>query len=582
MDMHIALPRRLLAAAIAILILAGGAVLGVLQAMWVGEASNAEEMRLRGALSLAAARVSQDAQDELRVLASLLRIEPGDLSRRDWATLATQLAFWYDSAREPLLLRGVHVLSSLQPITSFSYEQQSKSFVRENTAPSLPSGALAVLYPETASAPTPYQQLSGKEALLVVPVMPEGALAPIGAIVAELDPSVFYAGLLPILASQELKGFKYRVVVDGSSVSETAGFRPDTAAPPEMVVDFGGVMERALVSALAPNWGGHGGGPRPPPPGEDPSLAFWMLRDRGTNAAPQDPTERGRATLEVYYPDGTLSGAVRDRRVVDLALSTGILAALLASGVVLYSLYRRSVGLRVAEQEFVATMSHELRTPISVVKAASENLARGVVSDPARLPKYAEVIQGQINRLAGMVERILTYSGLQSGKRTVGQSSVDISALIREVSEPLRHVASERGASLKVSEEALPATICSDPAALTLILENLVMNAILHASPGEIRVDIARRAFDILRISVEDDGPGVPAREQRRIFEPFVRTSRSVESQSQGSGLGLHLVKRLVGLLGGKITLESPYLTLAEVEQQGCRFTVTLPCRETC
>jgi signal transduction histidine kinase len=241
-------------------------------------------------------------------------------------------------------------------------------------------------------------------------------------------------------------------------------------------------------------------------------------------------------------------------------VSLGIIGILLASMVVLSRMYGRSVRLRASEQEFVASISHELRTPISVIQATSENLSRGVVTEPARLPRYAEVIHGQIKRLSSMVESILLYSGLESGRaRSPAMMEIDLPALLREVVQPLEHLAEERRSTLRLAADSLPDIICSDGTALRLIIENLVMNAISHASPGEIRLSVTRKAFDTLRIAVEDDGQGIPAREQARVFEPFMRGERSARQQRPGSGLGLHLVKRVAALLGGKVSLESPY-----------------------
>jgi signal transduction histidine kinase len=80
-----------------------------------------------------------------------------------------------------------------------------------------------------------------------------------------------------------------------------------------------------------------------------------------------------------------------------------------------------------------------------------------------------------------------------------------------------------------------------------------------------------------LEIVVEDRGPGVPPKEAGKIFDPFVRGELSVRRQVPGSGLGLHLVRRIAGVLGGTVKLESPYKTLPGMLQQGCRFTVEIP-----
>ncbi len=174
-----------------------------------------------------------------------------------------------------------------------------------------------------------------------------------------------------------------------------------------------------------------------------------------------------------------------------------------------------------------------------------------------------------------MVESILLYAGLESGiARRSLTAELDLPGLVDEVVQPLQQLASERGSRLVLATQPLPATVCADRMALRLVIENLVTNAIRHAESGEIRLAVERRPFDTLRLTVEDDGRGIPSREQGRIFEPFVRGERSVREQRPGSGLGLHLVRRVVDLLGGKVTLESPYRDVDGAERTGCRFTV--------
>ena len=200
-------------------------------------------------------------------------------------------------------------------------------------------------------------------------------------------------------------------------------------------------------------------------------------------------------------------------------------------------------------------MSHELRTPIAVLQSTTENLKSGVVTDPQRVSQYSEIIYKETRRLAGMVENILLYSGLE--KRTPGSNAavhVDVGKLVDEVLTSLREPAREAHCKIDLTARNTPVSIRSDPAALRLILENLLLNAIRHGLPAdrkgaraEIRLIVEQKVYQHgLFITVEDDGVGIPPREGRRIFEPFVRGEASVRAQRPGSGLGLHLVRRVV------------------------------------
>jgi len=324
--------------------------------------------------------------------------------------------------------------------------------------------------------------------------------------------------------------------------------------------------------------------------GEDPSVRLWTQRTRMLGNEPGHPPEEEIEPLfrlDIYYPGGPLNSIISTRRVVNLGVSAVILLLLVSSSVILFRLYRNITRLRATEQEFVASMSHELRTPIAVLQSTTENLKSGVVTDPSRVFQYGEIIHRETRRLAGMVENILLYSGLE--KHAPGSGTfvrVDIGKLIDEVLTSLREPAKEAGCTIRLIEKTATISIHSDPAALRLILENLLLNAIRHGLPAdrgeddatEIRLIVEHGPFNSgLLMAVEDDGPGIPPREQRRIFEPFVRGEASVHAQRPGSGLGLHLVRRVVRILGGSITLGSPYRNMIGQVQRGCRFVAELP-----
>lgn len=571
-------------------------MLAVLQIGWVNAASRAEAERARGALALGAARVRTEAEDEVRVLLSLLRVSAQDLAGRDWSRAVEATEFWYQTARFPSLLRAAYIVRFPLPGSTLKYSQESGAF-EDAPLPSDIQDGVAATQAKTPAGfrPSASRELADGGVLFVLPAYaetatpsPRGAL---GAIVIVVDTHVIYRQALPSLMEQHLTGFPFRIVdtSGGAEIFRSAG--ADREDAPELVMGLESLVsfEARFAAPLSSPAGS-------PPPGadrrdeslpDDPSLRFWLFRGRSSHtelfAAGSEAHSGTRIVLEVYYPNKPLEKVVLERRILGIGVGVGILTLLVASAVVLFSLYRRTALLRASEQEFVASMSHELRTPISVIQAMSANLADGVVLDPSRLPRYARVIRDQTRRLAGMVESILFYSGLQANSaKAPTLADVDLKSLLLDVSHSLGELAAGRGSTLRLITESVPDVICSDATALRLILENLVTNAIRHADPGEIRLSVARRAFDGLRMSVEDGGPGIPPCEQGRVFEAFVRGERSIKDQRPGSGLGLHLVKRVANTLGGTVTLESPYENLAGVAQQGCRFTVMLPVQGRC
>jgi signal transduction histidine kinase len=258
-------------------------------------------------------------------------------------------------------------------------------------------------------------------------------------------------------------------------------------------------------------------------------------------------------------------------------LSIGVLLLLFTSVLVLLFLYQRTGNQRIREQEFVATMSHELRLPVTVIKAVADNIASGIALKPERLKRYGTELCLEANRLIGMVESILLYSGLQSGNLGVETVSIQLQELADSVISGFRSLTEQKGITLKANVTARPDTVIGDRKGIRTVMENLLMNAIIHAAPAHgqctVILSIHRRPFDRLVVSVEDSGPGIPAREQKKIFSPFYRTRASVDGQHPGSGLGLHLVKRIVELNHGSVSVASPYTDTAGRLCTGARFT---------
>ena len=587
-------------------IAAAALLLGFLQFRWISSVSTAEGSRLKQSLRNSAGQVLSTAGDEVRVLQALLYLTEQEYSNRDWSRFSSSFEFWKTNSRFPELLSGAHLIvpgDDDGQASFLEYREESKTFAstkrpqlfgergdQEDTADAFPLQLAATLMERgVLLSPVGLTGIFGKES----EPRPPAFLA------LSVDQDILYGEVIPFYMDQYLEGYPYRIsrVETGSTLvsfgdldstrQPELSITPRTPLlfwnrrPPEEQPDVGSRdnLNTDLLEAYAQQH-----------LGEDPSVRYWVQRSRMLGMEPGRPPEeeiQPLFRLDIYYPGGPLDSVISTRRVVNIGLSAVILLLLVSSSVILFRQYRNTNRLRATEQEFVASMSHELRTPIAVLQATTENLKAGIVSDPSRLSQYGEIIHRETRRLAGMVENILLYSGLE--KRAPGSGAlvpVDIGELIAEVLTSLREPAKEARCAIRLIEKTAPTSIRSDPAALRLILENLLLNAIRHGAgsdaeedeAAEIRLIVEQRVFHRGSIiTVEDDGPGIPSREQRRIFEPFVRAEASVRAQRPGSGLGLHLVRRVVRILGGSISLESPYENTIGQMQKGCRFVVELP-----
>jgi PAS domain S-box-containing protein len=226
--------------------------------------------------------------------------------------------------------------------------------------------------------------------------------------------------------------------------------------------------------------------------------------------------------------------------------------------------------LEQARSDFVATASHELRTPIAAVYGAVRTLRRPDVefSDEDK-EVFLQIIETEGERLGNLVEQILVAGQIDADTVRVTERPVDIVALADAVVASARVRAPENIELVLDANGAMPPLSC-DEDKLRQVLVNLVENAVKYSPDGGmVRVEI-RAENGRGRVAVHDEGLGIPADEQRRIFEKFFRLDPSLTRGVGGSGLGLYISRELVERMDGR-------LTVASEPGRGSTFTVDLP-----
>jgi len=223
--------------------------------------------------------------------------------------------------------------------------------------------------------------------------------------------------------------------------------------------------------------------------------------------------------------------------------------------------------------EFKSTLlrliSHELRTPLSVVQLNLHLLERERDALSARHQGLLDKLTRGASRLQHLMETILEYTRLEAGRQVLTVSEVDLAALAREVVEECRPEAQRKLLALELRSPPQPVAVRTDARLLQLVLLNLVSNAVKYTEQGSIDVSVAALS-DAYQLAVKDTGRGIAPEDQERIFEPFQQLEDVHRKGSAGLGLGLVLVKQLVGTLGANLTVHS------EVGR-GSTFVVTLP-----
>lgn len=214
--------------------------------------------------------------------------------------------------------------------------------------------------------------------------------------------------------------------------------------------------------------------------------------------------------------------------------------------------------------EFLAMLGHELRNPLGNITLAAELLTRRGLGEP-----QVSLIRRQARHLAHLVDDLLDVSRITSGKLVLQRQTVALDELLRRCVETTRISAETRGLDLAIETE--PASVHGDPVRLEQVFGNLLTNAIKYTpSGGWVRVALATDG-DEVRVSIEDSGVGIGPEMLDRVFEPFVQVRHTIERSDGGLGIGLTLVRALVELHDGTVSVTSDGVG------HGSRFCVTLP-----
>jgi two-component system, OmpR family, phosphate regulon sensor histidine kinase PhoR len=269
-----------------------------------------------------------------------------------------------------------------------------------------------------------------------------------------------------------------------------------------------------------------------------------------------------------------LRGEARAQRAYNFVL-VGIAVAVIVVGIlVLLIAVRKERKANELKSEFVSNVTHELKTPLTLIRMFAELLSTGRSSSELVSREYAEIITRESDRLSRLIDNVLDFARIERGKAAYKFSPGDLTTVVERVVDLCQYRAEQAGVKLVTQlEPHLPQTEL-DEDAMTLLLFNLVENALKYGcegGQGEITVSLARRDGK-LALRVADRGPGIPREEQGRIFERFYR-AKAVRSQTtRGSGIGLSLVQHIAHAHGGAVHVESDL-------GKGATFEVTIPVR---
>jgi two-component system OmpR family sensor kinase len=218
-----------------------------------------------------------------------------------------------------------------------------------------------------------------------------------------------------------------------------------------------------------------------------------------------------------------------------------------------------------AQRQFAADASHELRTPLTVI-STNLDVARRKPRDSSHWEHVADDTMAEVKRMTILVDKLLVLS--RAGAAGLSHARTDLRPLVASVAERLQTIARERGVTIDLAPGG-PTHADIDADAIRIVVDNLIRNAIDHSPKGE-RVMLTLGPGG--RLTIEDHGPGIPADQRARIFEPFARGvhTNTDRAAGTGTGLGLAICKRIVDGHRGQIRVE-------DRPGGGARFVVELP-----
>jgi signal transduction histidine kinase len=592
-------------------------LVGVLQYRWINGVSDADRQQRREVRERTLRNFSGDFRDTLLRLLPFFRPPPDE--RNDAAFEAYMIETtkrWHSTSDRPQLLASISigtqsdkgvVFRRLQKgDNQFKTEDWPNEFVvyrrileerlrlPGGQPPLFPNGFAfeffqgrpVLIFPLVTVAPTPEAQPPGgamTESLpsqqplelrdllqSLKPAPPQGSVHVAelrGWCFLEVDDDYLRQYLIPELVARNYgTGDRYQVAVVASyPLSMIYGSDPTLTIGSLSMVNAGIVL-------LGSNMQQGREGPPPPRPGPQPFVSspqgVPLAEIGGNRGGADDPVW----LLVVKNKVGSLEVLVENARQHTLGFSFIILVLSAGSSVMLMLATVRARRLAQQQMEFVAGVSHELRTPLTVIQSTSYNLSQGTIQDPSRVRQYGDVIQREARRLINQVERMLSFAGIQSGRRVYDRQPTNVTEITeRSLAEYAVPFAEDGWQIEQHFAEDLPLVLTDGPA-LESALKNLFENALKYAAQGKwLSVSAcAAQGTREVQITVADRGPGIAPKDLPHIFEPFYRGQSVNAATTSGTGLGLCLVERNLRALGGSVTVQS-------APGDGTSFTLHLP-----
>lgn len=221
------------------------------------------------------------------------------------------------------------------------------------------------------------------------------------------------------------------------------------------------------------------------------------------------------------------------------------------------------------KNDFISSVSHELRTPLTAIRGWGETVKMSIGVDDELVSRGMEVVLSEADRLSSLVEELLDFSRMQSGRLTVNTMPIDVSELLRTVADMYTELARQQGIELSYTPPAQNSIVLGDPDRLKQVFINIIDNAVKYTEKGGLVLVVQSREEGCVQILVKDTGVGIPAADLDHVKEKFFKSNKTV----RGSGIGLAVADEIIKQHQGLLFLES-------TEGVGTTVTIVLPLYE--
>lgn len=262
-------------------------------------------------------------------------------------------------------------------------------------------------------------------------------------------------------------------------------------------------------------------------------------------------------SLAIKLKGETIEDLVSQRAKTNLILIVALTIILIAGAWFVFRNTKREVELAQVKSEFVSNVSHELRTPLSLISMFAETLEMGRVKSDEKKREYYSIISQEASRLSNIVNKILSFSKMEAGKRSYCFEEIDLNEVVEQIYDSYSFHLQNNGFEFIFHRHGSPLKIKADSEALSEAIINLLDNAVKYSKDKKYVEMITGEEREYIFFKVKDSGIGLGTEDQKRIFEKFYRVSNVLVHNTKGTGLGLSLVKHIMDAHKGEISLSS-------------------------